>query len=46
MKLAIVYYSEDGLTAIAAEEQSVPVAGYAVDTSVAASKTVTVKLIG
>ena len=45
-KGAIVYYSEDGLTAIAAEEQSVPVAGYAVDTSVAASKTVTVKLIG
>ena len=45
-KGAIVYYSEDGLTAIAAEEQSVPVAGFAVDTSVAASKTVTVKLIG
>lgn len=45
-KGAPIYHSENGMTAIAAEGQAHPVAGYAVDTSAATSKTVTIKLIG
>lgn len=43
-KGATIYYSVDGMTAIAGQDQ--PIAGYAAETSAAASKTVTVKLIG
>lgn len=43
-KGATIYHSADGMTAIAGQDQ--PIAGYAVDTSAAASKTVTIKLIG
>lgn len=45
-KGATVYHAEDGLTAVAAEEQNQIIVGYAVDTSTAESKTVTIKLIG
>lgn len=45
-KGATIYHSEDGMTAVAAEGQTLPVAGYAVDTSAAANKNVMVKLAG
>lgn len=43
-KGSTIYHAADGMTAVAGQDQ--PIAGYAVDTSAAASKTVTVKLIG